>query len=110
MRGTKAPSRWRALILSVAVPIVLFGGATAVAEVVSPARGQSLLPVLPQHLPSLVARRVLGRGLFVAGHGGSERGSRDLLEGGPNRDAGSVRDHHRQPCRRPSDSGSALFA
>jgi heavy metal translocating P-type ATPase len=37
----------RGLALSVAVPIVLFGGATAVGQVVSPARGQPLLPTLP---------------------------------------------------------------
>jgi heavy metal translocating P-type ATPase len=37
----------RGLALSVAVPIVLFGGATAIGQVVSPARGQSLLPTLP---------------------------------------------------------------
>ncbi|MGA2208210.1 MAG: cation-translocating P-type ATPase [Acidimicrobiales bacterium] len=37
----------RGLALSVAVPIVLFGGATALGQVVSPARGQPLLPTLP---------------------------------------------------------------
>jgi heavy metal translocating P-type ATPase len=37
----------RGLALSVAVPIVLFGGATAIGQVVSPARGQPLLPTLP---------------------------------------------------------------
>jgi hypothetical protein len=33
--------------LSVLVPVVLFGGATLIGEAISPARGQSLLPVLP---------------------------------------------------------------
>jgi soluble P-type ATPase len=37
----------RALALAVVVPIVLFGAVTVGAELVSPARGQSLLPTLP---------------------------------------------------------------
>jgi hypothetical protein len=36
----------RGVVLSVALPIVLFGGATVVGQIVSPARGQSLLPSL----------------------------------------------------------------
>jgi heavy metal translocating P-type ATPase len=37
----------RGLFASVALPIVLFAGATIIGQVVSPARGQSLLPTLP---------------------------------------------------------------
>jgi cation-transporting ATPase V len=37
----------RGLLLSIALPVVLFGGATVIGEVVSPARGQSLLPSAP---------------------------------------------------------------
>jgi heavy metal translocating P-type ATPase len=37
----------RGLALSVALPIVLFAGLTVASQVVSPARGQSLLPTLP---------------------------------------------------------------
>ena len=37
----------RSVVLSVLLPIVLFAGLTVVSEVVSPARGQSLLPELP---------------------------------------------------------------
>jgi heavy metal translocating P-type ATPase len=37
----------RAVALSVALPIVLFAGLTVVSQLVSPARGQSLLPALP---------------------------------------------------------------
>jgi soluble P-type ATPase len=37
----------RGLFASVALPIVLFAGATLIGQVVSPARGQSLLPTLP---------------------------------------------------------------
>jgi heavy metal translocating P-type ATPase len=38
MRGVRGFALW------VALPVVLFGGATAIGQVVSPARGQSLLP------------------------------------------------------------------
>jgi hypothetical protein len=37
----------RGFALSIAVPIVLFAGATVIGQVVSPARGQPLLPTLP---------------------------------------------------------------
>jgi heavy metal translocating P-type ATPase len=37
----------RGFVLSVAVPVVLFGAATVAAQAVSPSRGQSLLPSLP---------------------------------------------------------------
>jgi copper-transporting P-type ATPase V len=37
----------RAVVASVAIPVLLFAGATVGAEAVSPARGQSLLPTLP---------------------------------------------------------------
>ncbi len=37
----------RGLVLSVAVPVLLFGGATVAFQAVSPSRGQSLLPSLP---------------------------------------------------------------
>jgi heavy metal translocating P-type ATPase len=37
----------RGFILGVAIPLFLFAGLTAAAQVVSPARGQSLLPTLP---------------------------------------------------------------
>jgi heavy metal translocating P-type ATPase len=37
----------RGFVLSVAVPVVLFAGATVAAQAVSPARGQPLLPSLP---------------------------------------------------------------
>ena len=37
----------RGVVVSVLLPIVLFAGLTVVSEVVSPARGQSLLPELP---------------------------------------------------------------
>jgi len=41
MRGS------RGFVLAVAVPVMLFAGATVVAQAVSPARGQPLLPSLP---------------------------------------------------------------
>jgi hypothetical protein len=48
---TVRPSRLargrRALAVAVVVPVVLFGAATVGAELISPARGQSLLPTLP---------------------------------------------------------------
>ncbi len=44
--GPRVTSRWRILTLSLLLPMALFGGATAAAEAVSPARGQPLLPVL----------------------------------------------------------------
>ncbi|MGA8679575.1 MAG: heavy metal translocating P-type ATPase [Acidimicrobiales bacterium] len=37
----------RGMALSIALPIVLFAGATVIGEAVSPARGQPLLPTLP---------------------------------------------------------------
>jgi hypothetical protein len=37
----------RGFALSIAVPVVLFAGATVVGQAISPARGQSLLPILP---------------------------------------------------------------
>lgn len=37
----------RGVALSVAVPVLLFAGATVIGEAVSPARGQQLLPTLP---------------------------------------------------------------
>ncbi len=37
----------RGLALSVALPVILFAGITVISEIVSPARGQSLLPSLP---------------------------------------------------------------
>jgi hypothetical protein len=37
----------RGVALSVAVPVLLFAGATVIGQVVSPARGQPLLPTLP---------------------------------------------------------------
>jgi cation-transporting ATPase V len=37
----------RGLLVSIALPVVLFGGGTVLGEVVSPARGQSLLPSAP---------------------------------------------------------------
>lgn len=46
VRAPRVMSRVRGVVLSVALPIVLFGGATVVGQVVSPARGQSLLPTL----------------------------------------------------------------
>jgi hypothetical protein len=41
MRGARGFALW------VAIPVVLFAGATVIGQVVSPARGQSLLPALP---------------------------------------------------------------
>jgi heavy metal translocating P-type ATPase len=41
MRGARGFALW------VAIPVVLFAGATVIGQVVSPARGQSLLPSLP---------------------------------------------------------------
>jgi heavy metal translocating P-type ATPase len=42
----QARGRW-ALVAAVALPVLLFAGATVVGQLVSPARGQSLLPTLP---------------------------------------------------------------
>jgi soluble P-type ATPase len=42
----RAHGRW-ALVAAVALPVFLFAGATVVGQLVSPARGQSLLPTLP---------------------------------------------------------------
>jgi heavy metal translocating P-type ATPase len=46
----------RGMALSIVLPVVLFAGATVIGEVVSPARGQPLLPTLP----SIVDIRVGG--------------------------------------------------
>ena len=40
-------ARGRGFALWVAIPVVLFAGSTVIGQVVSPARGQSLLPSLP---------------------------------------------------------------
>jgi len=37
----------RGVVLSVAIPIVLFAGLVVVSQLISPARGQSLLPTVP---------------------------------------------------------------
>jgi hypothetical protein len=37
----------RGFVLAVAVPVLLFAGVTVAGEAISPARGQSLLPILP---------------------------------------------------------------
>ncbi len=42
----------RGLALSVALPVILFAGLTVISEIVSPARGQSLLPPFPPSPPS----------------------------------------------------------
>jgi len=47
IRGPRTRRPAWTLALSIALPIAVFGGATAGAEALSPARGQSLLPVLP---------------------------------------------------------------
>ncbi len=47
MRGARGFALW------VALPVVLFGGATFIGQVVSPARGQSLLPSLPVPISTL---------------------------------------------------------
>ena len=50
-------------MVSVALPVVLFAGLTVVSQVVSPARGQSLLPDLPSITTRGPAQRRLGRDL-----------------------------------------------
>jgi heavy metal translocating P-type ATPase len=47
----------RGVLVSVALPIVLFAGLTVVSQIISPARGQSLLPDLPS-----IATRALPQG------------------------------------------------
>jgi Cu+-exporting ATPase len=47
VRSPRVARGARSFALSVLVPVVLFGGATLIGEAISPARGQSLLPVLP---------------------------------------------------------------
>ncbi len=47
----------RGVVASVALPIVLFAGLTVVSQIISPARGQSLLPELPS-----IATHALPRG------------------------------------------------
>ena len=53
---------WRGFVLSVALPVVIFAGATVAAQTVSPSRGQPLLPSLPSisevSLPHGVAAEV----------------------------------------------------
>jgi cation-transporting ATPase V/Cu+-exporting ATPase len=48
--SVRSPRRlrgWRGIAASVALPVVLFAGLVGVSQVVSPARGDSLLPTLP---------------------------------------------------------------
>jgi heavy metal translocating P-type ATPase len=47
VRGPSVMRGKRGIALSIAVPVVLFAGATVLGEAISPARGQSLLPTLP---------------------------------------------------------------
>ena len=53
----------RGFVFSVAVPVVLFAGATVVAQAVSPSRGQPLLPSLPSISDVALPHGVGGRGL-----------------------------------------------
>ncbi|HLH29266.1 MAG TPA: cation-translocating P-type ATPase, partial [Acidimicrobiales bacterium] len=46
-QAAPAAGRRRALVASVALPVVLFAALVAVSQLVSPARGESLLPALP---------------------------------------------------------------
>ena len=58
------PRRW-GVVLSVLLPVVLFAGLTVVSQVVSPARGQALLPELPSlFVTNPPARRWVGRDLL----------------------------------------------
>ncbi len=45
--SSRSSHRKRGVALSVAIPIVLFAGLVVVSQIVSPARGQSLLPTIP---------------------------------------------------------------
>ena len=45
--ATRAPRSAKAIASSIVLPLVLFAGVTVVSQVISPARGQSLLPELP---------------------------------------------------------------
>ena len=47
MRSPRRLRGWRGIAASVALPVVLFAGLVGVSQVVSPARGDSLLPTLP---------------------------------------------------------------
>jgi len=45
--ASRSPRSARAIVGSIAVPVVLFAALTVVSQLISPARGQSLLPELP---------------------------------------------------------------
>jgi heavy metal translocating P-type ATPase len=57
VRPPRALGGRRGVVVSVALPLVLFAGLTVVSQIVSPARGQSLLPDLPS-----IATRALPQG------------------------------------------------
>jgi hypothetical protein len=58
---TTLAGRGRAsLVISVLLPVVLFAGLTAVTQLISPARGQSLLPDLPS-----ITTSALGHGVSI---------------------------------------------
>jgi copper-transporting P-type ATPase V len=50
MRGARGFALW------VAIPVILFAGTTFVGQIVSPARGQSLLPTLPVPISNIALR------------------------------------------------------
>jgi heavy metal translocating P-type ATPase len=58
VRPPRALGGRRGVVVSVALPVVLFAGLTVVSQIVSPARGQSLLP----DLPSIATRALPGGG------------------------------------------------
>ena len=60
MRGARGFGMW------VAIPVVLFAGATAIGQVVSPARGQSLLPSLPVPITTVSLGDGAGAEVYLA--------------------------------------------
>lgn len=60
----------RGFAVSVAIPVILFAGATVIGEAVSPARGQSLLPTLPDITDVTIAGGVVGETYLEPGSPG----------------------------------------
>jgi len=70
IRPPKVMRGARGWALSIALPVLLFGGATVIGQVVSPARGQPLLPSLPSITDVQVGNGVVAEVYLASGNAG----------------------------------------
>jgi heavy metal translocating P-type ATPase len=80
----------RGVLLSVALPVVVFAGATVLAEAVSPARGQPLLPRLPTVVDTALPGGVTAEIYLDSSNSGVNSFHLFLLDGNGNGVAGSA--------------------